>query len=53
MSYDKKLSKQQRNQITKMRRTVKQTGFKESEKFLNALKQNHVIDVKQGSFQRA
>lgn len=42
MAYDKKLSKKDRKAITTARRVTKQTGARESEKFLNALSGNHV-----------
>lgn len=42
MAYDKKLSKQDRRAITSARRVTKATGFRESEKFLNAVSGGHV-----------
>ena len=41
MAYDKRLSKSERNQIKSIRRIVKDTGFRESEKHLNAVKGQH------------
>ena len=42
MTYDKRISKQDRKQITKARKFSKTFEFRESEKHLNALKKGHV-----------
>lgn len=41
-----RLSKQDRKQIIKLRRVVKATGDRESEKYLNAVRGNFVVTGK-------
>jgi len=42
--YDKRISKKQRQQITKARRSQNNGNVRESQKYLNALKQQHYRD---------
>ena len=46
MAYDKRLNKSERKQIVSARRSVKTTGFRESEKHFNALRGNHIGTAK-------
>lgn len=45
MAYDKRITKQERNQIRTARRVTKATGFRESEKFLNAVRGQHSVEA--------